>query len=236
MEQWLQWARDPVFHASLAILVVGFGRLLLLNMVSLVTLLGRSRRNGRSLPWAELFRRTLRYAVPLSTATEARGAFSVVSVVFHVAIILTPLLLGSHVLLWQRGLGFGWPTIANWLADLLTLFAVVGGLTLFVMRLASPDARGISRTQDYLLPLLVVLPFLSGFLVMHPSVSPFEHHSAMFVHVMSGNLVLALLPFSKLGHAALFPVARLVSELAWHLEPGAGEAVARSLGKEGESI
>jgi hypothetical protein len=58
----------------------------------------------------------------------------------------------------------------------------------------------------------------------------------MFVHVMSGNLVLVMIPFSKLSHAVLFPTTQLVSEMAWHLVPNSGEKVVLSLGKENEPI
>jgi hypothetical protein len=53
---------------------------------------------------------------------------------------------------------------------------------------------------------------------------------------MSGNLIFLLVPFTKLSHVALFPATQLVSELGWHLEPGAGQRVAITLGKENQPI
>jgi len=58
----------------------------------------------------------------------------------------------------------------------------------------------------------------------------------MFVHVMSGNLILFLFPFTKMSHVALFPGTQLIADLGWHLEPRAGQQVALILGKENEPI
>ena len=58
----------------------------------------------------------------------------------------------------------------------------------------------------------------------------------MLVHALSGDLVLILIPFSKLSHMLLLPISHLVSELGWHLVPEAGTRVARALGKEGEPV
>ena len=121
-------------------------------------------------------------------------------------------------------------------ADYLTLLAIVTALILFLKRVSTRDTRMLSRLQDYILPLLIMIPFASGYLAMHPTTNPFDYNATMFVHVMSGNVILVLMPFSKLSHAVLFPTTQLVSEMAWHLAPGAGENVVLSLGKENEPI
>jgi hypothetical protein len=71
---------------------------------------------------------------------------------------------------------------------------------------------------------------------MHPSINPFGYYGTMVVHVMSGNLIFLLIPFSKMSHMALFPATQLVSELGWHLLPGAGQQVAVALGKENDPL
>jgi hypothetical protein len=90
--------------------------------------------------------------------------------------------------------------------------------------------------QDYALPLIVALPFASGFLVMHPSWNPFSFDATLLVHVMSANLLLFLIPVTKLSHMILLPITQLVSELAWHFPPDAGSKVAATLGKESKPI
>jgi nitrate reductase gamma subunit len=236
METWLEWARGPLFRACLAIMILGVIRVIFLNTLNIVLLIRESRKNGRSVPWGTVFRATLAWLFPGKKSVEQRALFSLTSMIFHVTIIVTPILLGAHILLWERGLGLSWPAIGNLAADYLTIVACITGVALFVQRLVSRASRALSRPQDYLLPLLIVIPFASGFLAMHPAMNPFDYSSTMFVHVMSGNLIFLLIPFSKLSHVALFPAAQLVSELGWHLKPGSGEMVAVALGKENEPI
>jgi nitrate reductase gamma subunit len=113
---------------------------------------------------------------------------------------------------------------------------MVTALALVVERIASRATRALSRFQDYALPLVVAVPFASGFLVMHPGLNPFPHEATFFAHVMSANLVLVLIPITKLSHIVLLPATQLVSELAWHFPPDAGSRVGGALHKEGEPI
>jgi nitrate reductase gamma subunit len=172
----------------------------------------------------------------LKKGFEVRAVFSFTSMLFHVCIIVTPIFLGAHIMLWQRGLGISWPAIGSSLADYLTLIGIAAGIALFADRLFARASRALSRPQDFLLPVLLVVPLASGYLAMHPGINPFGYDGTMFVHVMSGNLIFLLVPFSKMSHMALFPGTQLVSDLGWHLPPGAGQQVALALGKENEPI
>jgi nitrate reductase gamma subunit len=83
---------------------------------------------------------------------------------------------------------------------------------------------------------MVALPFLSGFLLMHPALNPFSFAATHLVHMLAGDLALALTPFTKLVHISVFPTTQLVSEVGWHFRPDAGERVAKALGKENQPI
>ena len=84
--------------------------------------------------------------------------------------------------------------------------------------------------------LLIALPFASGFLAMHPAINPIAFETMMFIHVMSANLILILIPITKLSHCVLLPTTQLVSEVAWHFPPDGGREVGLALGKEDEPI
>jgi hypothetical protein len=53
---------------------------------------------------------------------------------------------------------------------------------------------------------------------------------------MSANIVMILVPITKISHCVLLPLTQLVSEVAWHFPPDAGSKVAAALGKEGDPI
>ena len=52
-----------------------------------------------------------------------------------------------------------------------------------------------------------------------PAVPPMwnvlSYRATMFVHVLAGDLLLAIMPFTKLSHAVLFPFERVSSEVYW---------------------
>jgi nitrate reductase gamma subunit len=62
----------------------------------------------------------------------------------------------------------------------------------------------------------------------HPGVNPISWNAMMLLHVLSADLLLVLIPFTKLAHIALFPFDRF-SEVHWQLRPGAGDRVAAAL-------
>jgi nitrate reductase gamma subunit len=236
MAEWLEWARGPVFRACFVVMLLGLARALVLNTVSISSLVYRSRKNGREVPWGTVLKATLQWVFPVKKGFEARAVFSATSMLFHVCIIITPIFLGAHILLWKRGLGISWPAIGNVAADYLTLLAIVTGVALLVQRVGARASRAISRPQDYFLPLLIIVPFASGYLAMHPHLNPFGYDGTMLVHVMSANLIFLLIPFTKMSHVVLFPGTQLISEMGWHLRPGAGQQVAVALGKENKAI
>jgi nitrate reductase gamma subunit len=230
---WLEWAKGPVFRFSIILLLLGLLRLMVLNVVNIVDLISRAR--NRNIPWRAVIRDTFGWLFPYKTA-KSQKVITVVSILFHVSVIVTPIFLAAHIMLWRRGVGVGWSAIPQVAADYLTLTAVATAAVLFIKRVSASATRALSRPQDYLLPLLIMVPFVSGYLAMHPAINPFEYNATMFVHVMSGNLILVLIPFTKMSHAVLFPTTQLVSEMAWHLAPDSGDSVALTLGKENEPI
>jgi nitrate reductase gamma subunit len=90
--------------------------------------------------------------------------------------------------------------------------------------------------QDYTLPVVLAVPFLSGYLVANPAINPLPHNPVLLVHMLSAGLCFMIVPFSKLAHIALQPLARLPAELAWRFPDAYPEAVVRQIGKEGQPI
>jgi nitrate reductase gamma subunit len=161
---------------------------------------------------------------------KRRPVYSAISVLFHAGLLVVPLLLASHVLLWKHGLGFAWPTIPQPLADWLTLLVIATGLALFLGRSLDRGARVLSRRQDYLWPMLLALPFATGYICTNGAVGPEVYRWMMLVHVYSANLIMALMPFTKIAHCVLAPLSQLVTAISWKFPEGAGDRVAATLG------
>ena len=78
--------------------------------------------------------------------------------------------------------------------------------------------------------LLLVTPFLTGFICSNLAIRPKAYETMMLVHVYSANLIMLLIPFTKIAHCVLAPFSQLVTAVAWKFPAGAGDLVAATLG------
>lgn len=233
MEALLDWARGPVFLFAFSFMLLGLIRHVALTLWEVAVVIRRA--GDKTIPYRTVFRATLEWLVPVRKV-QSRLLFSLTSVLFHVAVIIVPVFLAGHAALWARGLGISWPAIPNGVADVLTIVGIVTAVALIIQRLSARATRGLSRFEDYFLPVAIAVPFATGFLVMHPSLNPFSYQATLLVHVMSANVVLILVPITKICHCVLLPFTQLVSEVGWHFPADAGSKVGAALGKEGEPV
>ncbi len=142
------------------------------------------------------------WLLPLgSVSLRAQPVFGIVFFVFHVCLLGVPLFLDAHNILWAEFFGFSLPSLRDSLADGMTivLFVCIGFL--FLRRLARPEVRILTTPWDYSLLVLTLLPFLTGFLAYHQW-GPYS--LMMLLHVLTAEILLVVIPFSKLGHVVLF--------------------------------
>lgn len=233
METWLTWARGPFFWAALTFMILGLVRHVFVTTWEIRRVM--SRAGDKRLPYAKIVKATAVWLFPF-TKLRNRMFYGLTSLVFHISIIVVPIFLAGHVALWKRGAGVSWTAIPNGLADVLTIAAVATAVLLILQRATARDTRSLSRFSDYALPVMISIPFVSGFLVMHPAWNPFAFEGTLLVHVMSANILMILIPMTKLSHAVLLPGTQLISEVAWRWPAHAGSKVGVALGKEGEPV
>ena len=233
MEAWLEWARGPAFVFSFAFMVLGLVRHVVLTVAEMYRTMRRA--GDKTLASSKLARATLAWLVPIRKIRN-EFLYSATSVVFHICILIVPVFMGGHIALWSRGLGVSWPAISNEVADVLTIVAIVTVVALLVQRVSARATRSLSRFQDYSLPLLIAVPFVTGFLAMHPASNPFSYEAVLLVHVMSANLIFVLIPITKLSHVTLMPSVQFVSEIGWKWPLDSGSRVAVALRKEEEPV
>ncbi len=229
MESWLEFGRGPLFRFCFALMVIGLLRLLVLTGVNMWEAYRRSP--DKIMPWKDLTLKTLSWLFPLGGALwRKRPFYSTVSFLFHVGLLLVPLFLAAHALLWKEGVGFAWPALPQPVADWLTLLAIAMGLVLFGSRLLHGGSRSLSRRQDYMWPVLLVVPFVTGYICVNLTVAPELYQRLMLIHVFSADAIMLLIPFTKIAHCILLPTSQYVAGLAWKFPIGAGRQVAETLG------
>lgn len=231
MNAWIAFGRGPLFRLAFSLMVLGLLRVVLLTVIGIVE--AYRRNSDRIVPWKAIARQTLGWLVPVQKLWGARPVYSAVSVLFHVGLLVVPLFLAAHVRLWRDTLGFAWPGLGRKPADYLTLLAIAGAIGLFCGRAFCRSARALSRLQDYVWPLLLAFPFVTGYLCSHAALAPRAYQALMLVHVYAADLILAMIPFTKIAHCVLTPFSQAVTAVAWKFVPGAGERVAATLGYSG---
>ena len=228
--EWLAFAKGPLFRLSLMVMILGLGRLLFIALAGMVQAYRRAGNKG--LDGARIARQTAAGLIPSFRPDGSRFIYSTGSFLFHVGLIIVPLFLHGHIQLWEKGIGLSWPALPMAWADGLSLLVIVTGAGLLLGRISYLQSRSISRPQDFLLPIFILLTFMTGVLASHPHWYPFPYQSTLLVHMLSGNSLLVLVPFSKLAHVILWPFRHLATELAWRFPPEAGSRILSTLDKE----
>jgi len=225
MHAWIDFAKGPLFAFTFLIMTLGLARLVVIQVYSIVK--GKGRRLGNT-PWRRILAEAAEWVVPVRHLIPETKLFSAVSYLFHIGVLVVPLLLAEHIALWERLLHVRLPRIGAGVADFLTLFTIACILVLSGYRAFCGRLRAMSRPADYGLLVAILVPFASGYLAMHPQYNPFPWPVVMLAHLLSAALLFLLIPFSKLSHIVLFFFDR-ISALHWQLRPGAGEKIAEVL-------
>jgi nitrate reductase gamma subunit len=123
----------------------------------------------------------------------------------HFGLLFTPIFLLGHNILLKEKWGFSLWTLPESVADGLTVIVIVSVLFLILRRLALPEVRIITNWYDYLLLLIAVSPFISGFLAYH---SLPNYYPALMAHIVCGHIFIIAIPFTKLSHFILFFMTR----------------------------
>ncbi len=234
MDAVLDFARGPLFRLTFALMILGLLRIFILEIAGMV---GAYRRAGdKNIPWGLTISRTLEWFFPIKRVGNNRPVYSILAILFHVGLIITPIFLFAHVHLWKSSVGFGWWTLSPQWAYSLTLATIVTGLALFFGRVGSSKARAISRKQDYFWPVLLLVPFVSGYIAASLGIAPSAYEWLMLVHILSSELIFVLIPFTKIAHCVLMPFSQLVSTLAWKFPARVDEDICETLNKKGAPV
>ena len=228
MTAWIDFARGPLFRLCFALMALGLLRIVINTLLGVKE--AYQRNPDKIVSWKEIRHQTLGWLFPVGRLWRQRPIYSALSFLFHVGMIVTPLFLASHVLLWRNAVGFGWPVLPQQLANWLALLVIVTGTAIFLGRALHSGARNLSKFQDYLWPLLIMTPFATGYIASNAVISPRTYQEMMLVHIYTGDLILLMIPFTKLAHCVLAPLSQLVTAIAWKFPAGAGDRVAESLG------
>jgi len=138
-------------------------------------------------------------------STRIHPVFYGISYLFHLMIFLVPLLLLSHIVLIEESFPVSWITLKDPIADILTILVIAALIFFAVRRLMVPEVKFLTKFSDFIFLLLVALPFVTGFIAYHQW---FAYRFMVIAHILTGELILILIPFTRFFHMVLAPFTR----------------------------
>lgn len=131
--------------------------------------------------------------------------FTILVFLFHIGLLFTPIFLSAHNVLLQERWGFSLPTLPDGAADFLTVVVIVTAVFMALRRIALPEVRIVTTAYDYLMLAIATAPFITGFLAYH---HVGNYQAMLILHILSGEIMLVAIPFTKLSHFILFFMSR----------------------------
>ncbi len=141
----------------------------------------------------------------LPRSTRQSPVFWSVSYLFHLLLFLVPIFLLSHITLLEDSMGWSWLAFGDSIADILTIFVIFALLFFIIRRFAVPEVKYLTKFSDFIFILIVALPFVTGFFAYHQF---FAYKFMVIAHVLSGELMIILIPFTRFFHMFMAPFTR----------------------------
>lgn len=197
-----EFARGPLVWVAFLILILGGG-------YRLYWLITYSKKDKVVHPYMTLkhsFRSLLHFSVPFGARVmRLRPFFTVLSFLFHICLIVTPIFVVGHTILWRESWGINLWSLPDGLATLMAAYVVFGVVFFALRRIADPAVRYVTSWKDYLLLAIVVAPFATGILAHY---QVFDYEVMIVLHIVTGALWLAVIPFSRIVHMLFYPFTR----------------------------
>jgi nitrate reductase gamma subunit len=87
----------------------------------------------------------------------------------------------------------------------MTLIVIASCIFFLVRRKVMPDVKFLTDSSDYLILAMVAAPFITGFWAYHQFAG---YQLATVLHILSGEILIAAIPFTRLSHMILYPFTR----------------------------
>jgi nitrate reductase gamma subunit len=192
----LTWARGTGLNLALTVFVLGV-------VWRLIEIYSLGRKQDLSAPrdvpgasgWHTIFRRS----VPPPGMLKASPVSYIGGYVFHAGLAVVIFLFAPHIELIKNLLGLSWPGLPSQMVDFITVVTMAAMVVVLIDRITKPVKRFLSTFDDWFTWTLTFLPLLTGWLAVHHLLLPYTLMLAL--HILSVELLLICLPFTKLFHA-----------------------------------
>ena len=190
--------RGPLAWVALLVFFLG-------TIYRIVSMLIEARKDKVVYPYMSLkygLRSLMHWLIPFGSVNmRKRPVMTVVTFVFHICLVLTPVFLLAHIVLVYESWQVQWWSLPEGVADVMSVLVVLACVFFLVRRIVSPEVQNVTFLSDYVLLALVALPFLTGFLAYH-QLGPYR--PILILHILAGEILLVAIPFTRLSHMFFF--------------------------------
>ena len=203
-----EFLTGPMFYISIAVFVIGLLVRVILYIKGLDWKLDRvAYRAHPKAGFKGAVRSIIFWLVPFGTRSwRVQPFMTVVFFVFHIGAVAVPLFLMAHNMVLAEKFGFSFFTLNPTLADIMTWGVLVAAVLLLLRRIGLPEVRNMSTIHDYFILALSAAPFVTGLICRYAAADTYS--TWLIVHIIAGELLLILAPFTKLSHIALYFMSR----------------------------
>jgi nitrate reductase gamma subunit len=188
-----------------AAFVLFFGGILF-RLIQLLTLVSKTEKFIFSyMSFKYSLRSIVRWMVPFATVNwRNHPVLTVVTFVFHLCLLITPIFLLSHMVLLDESWSLSWWTLPDAVADVMTVLVILSCIFFLIRRASRPEVQFVTDWTDYCILAIVAAPFVTGFLAYHH----FAVQWMTILHMFCGEVMLAAIPFTRLSHMIFSPLTR----------------------------
>lgn len=198
-----EFVSGPLAWVAFVVFIAGsFYRLI--DMIRLVV--KKERFIFSYMSWKYSFRSMLKWIIPFgSEGWKHNPSLTIVTFVFHICLLVVPIFLLSHIILWDESWNVSWWSLPDSLADVMCVVVIASCIFFLIRRITSPEVQYVTSYSDYVILAIVAAPFITGFLAYHQW---FEYQLFVILHILSGEIMLMVIPFTRLSHMLYSPFTR----------------------------
>lgn len=194
--QFLTWVRGPGLDIAVGIFLLGtVWRLLEIYTLGRRKDLAAPRRAAGASGLHTVFRRTL----PPPGMLKRAPVSYIGGYIFHIGLAVIVFLGAPHIMLIASLTGLSWPGLPAQIIGLATVVTMAAMLAMLVDRINKPAKRFLSTFEDWFTWAATFLPVLTGWLAVQHLLLPYT--TMLALHILSVEILLIVLPFTKLFHA-----------------------------------
>ncbi len=197
------FARGPLMWIALLVFAGGC-------LYRLIWMFTAARKDKVVYPYMSLkfgLRSLLHWIIPFGSVNmRMRPIMTIVTFSFHICLVLTPLFLMAHNILWSESWGLSWWSLPALAADIMTVVVILGCFFFIGRRIILPEVRNVTDYSDYLLVAIILAPFVTGLIASHQW---FAYKTVLILHMWTGAIMLVAIPFTRLSHMLYFIFTRM---------------------------